>query len=169
MHVCMYSVCLGVCMYICIYSIYEYVYVCTYSWLCARVVVKRVFMFTCVGMVTCCNDSDPFVRSEPVTGDPNQIRICALYGPDLLVIRRPPHEMIQRFVPIRAVKTRRRFDSKIASFHVSVCLLVYFNSSFLSYHFMRMCIWFPHYSIHAQLLWYCDALVLFYCYVVYTV
>ena len=31
------------------------------------------------------------------------------------------HRMIRRSVPVRAVKTRRRFRFKIASFHVSVC------------------------------------------------
>ena len=32
--------------------------------------------------------------------------------------------MIQRSVPVRAVKTRRQFGSKIASFHVSVLIEV---------------------------------------------
>ena len=47
------------------------------------------------------------------------------YGPDTQAIRRPTHGMISRFVPVRAVKTRRRFESKIASFHVSACSYVF--------------------------------------------
>jgi len=53
--------------------------------------------------------------------DPLQeIRIDARYGPNTLAIRKSIHGMIRRLVPVRAVKTRRRFESEIASFHVSV-------------------------------------------------
>ena len=56
----------------------------------------------------------------PATGDPDPIQICARCGPDTMVIRRPIYGMIRRPVPVRAVKTRRRFGSETASFHVSV-------------------------------------------------
>ena len=41
-------------------------------------------------------------------------------GSDTQAIRRPIHGMIRRLVPVHAVKTRRRFGSETASFHVSV-------------------------------------------------
>ena len=66
------------------------------------------------------------VRSGPVAGDPDPIRIRARCGPDTKVIRRPTHGMIRISVPVRTVKTRRRFSSEIASFHVSVCSSVVF-------------------------------------------
>ena len=68
-------------------------------------------------------------RSRPVWWDLDplqEIWIGARYGPNALAIRKPTHGMIRRSVPVRAVKTRRRFGSKTASFYVSVCLLVYF-------------------------------------------
>jgi len=58
--------------------------------------------------------------------DPDPIHIRVRYGVDTLAIRRPIHELIQSSVPVRVVKTRRRFSSKIASFHVSVCSYVIF-------------------------------------------
>ena len=63
-----------------------------------------------------------FVRwyPNPATGDPDLIRIRARCEPDTQAIRRPIHGMIRRLVPVRAVKTRRRFGSETASFHVSV-------------------------------------------------
>ena len=67
------------------------------------------FMCTCVYvcMVACYSDTSPLARS----------------GPDTMVIRRPIHGMIRRSVPVRAVKTRGRFNSKTVSFHVSVLYL----------------------------------------------
>jgi len=52
--------------------------------------------------------------------DSNSVYIGARYGPDTLAIRRPTHGMIRRFVPVRAVKTRRRFGFKTVSFHVII-------------------------------------------------
>ena len=63
------------------------------------------------------------VRSRPVVGDTDPIQICTRYGSDTQGIRRLIHEMIRRSVPLRTVKTGRRFDSKTASFHVSVVLM----------------------------------------------
>ena len=60
------------------------------------------------------------VRSEPITGDPNPIQILARYGPETLAIRKPTHGTIQGSLLVRAMKTRRRFGSKTASFHVSI-------------------------------------------------
>ena len=54
-------------------------------------------------------------------GDPDPIRIRVRSGPDTMAIRRPIPGMIRRSVPVRAVKTRWRFGSETASFHVSVC------------------------------------------------
>ena len=73
--------------------------------------------------VACYSVADSLVRFEPITEDPDplqEIQICARYGPDTMAIRKPTYGMIQRFVPVRALKTRWRFRSKIASFHVSV-------------------------------------------------
>ena len=60
------------------------------------------------------------VRSGPVV----EIRIGVHCGLDTLETRRPTHEMIQRSVPARAVKTRRRFRPETVSFHASVCSYV---------------------------------------------
>jgi len=79
--------------------------------LCTDVCSRK---FMC--LVACCNDMDPL----------QDIRICTRYGPDTLAIRRPIHGMIWRSIPLRALKTRRRFGSKTASFHVSVCSRVIF-------------------------------------------
>ena len=98
-----------------------YVRGCTHMCLGERVGVKRAFMFICMCLVTCYNVVDLFVRSEAVIGDLELIQICGCYGPDALVIRRLTHKMIRRFVPVRAVKIRRWFGFKTASFHVSVC------------------------------------------------
>jgi len=62
---------------------------------------------------------------KPVTGDPDPIQICVRCGFDTLPIRRPTHEMIQRSILVRAVKTRRRIGSKIVSFHVSIYSYVF--------------------------------------------
>ena len=58
---------------------------------------------------------------NPASGDPDPIQIRARCGPDTMAIRRPIHGMIRKSIPVRAVKTRWWFGSKIVSFHVSVC------------------------------------------------
>jgi len=97
-----------------------------------------------VSMCSSCSVTDPFgeIRTRY-----RRFRFCAPYGPDTLAIRGPTHGMIQRFVPVHAVKIRRRFSLKTALFYVSVCLLIYFNFSDLFYCFMRVCI-ILHYSVH---------------------
>ena len=71
-----------------------------------------------------------------VTGDPDLLRIGVCYGPNALASQRPTRRMIQRSVPVRAVKTRRQFSSKTASFHVSVCSCIF--SLFLFVYIIRM-------------------------------
>ena len=71
-------------------------------------------VYQCVCLVTCHSDMDPLARSGPVTG-----------GPDTQVIQRPTHGTNLRSVPVRTVKTRRRFSFKIASFHMSICSYIF--------------------------------------------
>ena len=76
-------------------------------------------------LVACCSVSDSFGEIRTIAGDPNPIHIRTRYGPDTHAIRRLTHGMIRRPVPIRAVKTRQRFGSETASFHVSVCSYIF--------------------------------------------
>jgi len=71
-----------------------------------------------VSMCFNCSDSDLIVRSNPVTEDLDPIRICVRRVPIREAIWRPTYEIIQIFVPVRAVQIRRRFRPKITSFHV---------------------------------------------------
>jgi len=99
---------------------HEYVYVCSVC-MCTGVCPCE---FMC--SVACCSDADSFMRPEPVTVDPDPIWNRDCYGHDSQAIRRPIHRMICRSVPVRAVKTRRRFGFKTVSFHVSVCSCIIF-------------------------------------------
>ena len=94
-----------------------YMYVCGCVPLC---------VYTCVCVSSCVRLRVAafwirLVGSGPIAGDPDPIRIGVRYGPGTLAIRRPTYRMIRRSGPVRAVKTKQRFGSKIASFHVSVC------------------------------------------------
>jgi len=102
-----------------------FVNVCGYTRMCpyARV---GVFIFICMCWLRATAFRICSVRSGPVAGDPDPIRIRARCGPNTMVIRRPMSGMIRRPVPVRAVKTRRRFGSETASFHVSVCFCLIF-------------------------------------------
>ena len=116
------GVCMSMCIYMCSACMF---YGCTFVWV-------HVFDYA-------------VQRFGPVWRDPDplrKVRIYARYGPDTMAIRRPTHEMIRRFLPVRVMKTRRRFGFKTASFHMSICLLVYFNFSVLFYCFIRMYILF---------------------------
>ena len=86
-------------MCVCI-SVYMDSIVCMYMYACVLV---------CDWVSVCFNlrHPDPFVQFEPVTGDSDPIQIRARYGPDTLAIQRPMHGMIQKFVPICTMKTRR--------------------------------------------------------------
>ena len=91
--------------------------VCMHVWhVCmgTRVSVLCVFWFPFLSVcfIACFNISDPFGEI------PRRFRVVLLWT-QYQVIRGPIHEMIQRFIPVRMVKTRRRFGSKTVSFHVS--------------------------------------------------
>ena len=95
-----------------------YVLVCVRVGMWCVYVYGCMFMWAHVFMVAWNSVEDSLVRFELVTGDPDPIRIRVHWGPDTLAIRRPTHRMIQRFVAVRAVKTKWRFGFK---FHVSIC------------------------------------------------
>ena len=120
--VCCIIVCIDVCVCICVsiclcactcMLVYKYVWIIMYICLCSCIRVCTV---------ACYRVADSLVRFEPVTGDSDYAR-C---GTDTLAIRKPIHGIIWRSVPIRVVKTRQRFGSKIASFHVGVCSYIIF-------------------------------------------
>ena len=137
------DVCLGVFTWLCAWVCYNihaciYVYICVYT--CIRIYVGvhvclcvyveeciRVRGYICVFMclVVCYSVTDLFGEIRTIAGDPDPIRICASYRPNTIAIRKSIHGMIRRSVPVRAVKTRRRFSSKTASFHVNVCSWVF--------------------------------------------
>jgi len=124
-----YIMCMYVYSYICMY-VGVYVCVCTcgvHVWVhvlvCCVCVLILISLSVCVWLRGIAI-SNSFVQFEPVTGDPDPIRIRIHCGPDILAIRRPTHEMIRRSVLVRAVKTKLRFGSKIALFYVSVCSCV---------------------------------------------
>ena len=116
---------------VCVYLYYIYVCGCMHVW--------RTCMGTCVSVLGVCVDFsslsgcffacysvlDSFVRSE--LGN----RRCGVVpAMDLTQeIRTSIHETIRRSVPVRVVKTIRRFESETTSFHVSVlCFLIeYFD------------------------------------------
>jgi len=132
--------------YVCIYInvcwyLFKYACMLVYVYTCIRIYVG-VHVCVCVYILECirvreyvCVSSCVWlrvaalrirlVRSEPSYRRPGPIRIRAHCGPDTMVIWRPIHGMIRRSVLVRAVKTRRRFGSKTASFHVSVCSCVF--------------------------------------------
>ena len=102
--------------------------------------------------ITCSHDMNPTIYNNhphsirthscdpnSVTGDSN----CARCRPDTLASWKPTHEMIRRSVPIRTVKTRRRFGSKTASFYVSVrsCVFPHFPLSVCVYIYTYHFIW----------------------------
>ena len=126
-YVCVYlRVCVCLCMCVCEW-VCRYEYMCIYRWVCVSVETPRLVYVIQTWW--------------------REIRICARYGPDTLVIRRPIHKMIRRSASVRAVKTRRRFGAKTASFHVSVCsciilLFIIFNSIYMLLVSFPMTIWF---------------------------
>jgi len=67
----------GVCVYL-------YMYVCGYTRMCpyACVGVKHVFLFICMCWLRAIVFRIRSVRSGPVAGDPDPIRIRARCGPD---------------------------------------------------------------------------------------
>ena len=98
------------------------------------VLIVYLCLYVCVGHVL---QRFGLVRWDPnpATRDPYPIQIRAHCGTDTMVIRRPIHGMIHRSVLDRAVKTRWRFGSETASFHVSVrsCVFSYLPLSVCVY------------------------------------
>ena len=123
---CEYCVYLGVCMIMCMY-VYTRIYICIGVCTCA-------FLCTCgyMCLIICYIDADLFVHSELDNRRPRlDLNLCSLWTRYAGYSKIDP-KMIRRFVPVRTVETRRWFDFKTAPFHVSICLLVYFNFSVLS-------------------------------------
>ena len=101
-------------MYVCVRG-------CTRMCPYACVGVNRVFMFICMCWLRATVFRTRSVRFEPSYRRPRPDSGSCRCGSDTQVIRRPINGMIRRSVPVRAVKTRWRFGSETASFHVSVC------------------------------------------------
>ena len=136
-------VCVCVCVYICIIAcVLRCMCVCMYVE-CTRVYAYVRGVYVCAGMCTCMcvywyscefmfwmrvavlltRSCDP----SSVTEGLDSFRNYACSEPDTLVIQKPTHGMIRRFMLVRAVKTRRQFKFKAASFHVSVCSCIIFS------------------------------------------
>ena len=119
-------------------------YVCNYMWVgvyqCMNMVCECVRVYVRASSCVCCVLQCLRTRSC----DPNSVTegsdLCMLWTPstgDSKTI----HEITQRFIPVRLVKTRWRFEPKIMSFHLSVCSYVFFLvanrcSCSYSYYFM---------------------------------
>ena len=129
----------------CMLYLYTYIYGCTRMFMsvyCGVYTCTRVCLCGFICWVACCSVSDSFGEIRTVSGDPDPIRIRARCGPDTMVIQRPIHGTICRSVLVRAVKTRRRFGSETASFHVSV------RSCAFPYLPLSVCIYMLHLSFH---------------------
>jgi len=112
LYICMY---VGVHVCVCTCGMHEWVHV----WACyvCMLIPLPLCVFGCVLQRL-------RTRSRSKLGN---MRFRLVFIMDLtLAIQRPTHGMIQRSVPVRAVKTRRRFRFKITSFHVSVWFCVIF-------------------------------------------
>ena len=97
--------------------IYVYMWVYAYVSVCTCV---RVYLCLRVCVFAWYNDTDPLVWSEPIARDSDLYPLWIRYIGDWKLT----HRIIPRFVPVRSVKTRRHFGSKIASFHVRVCFCI---------------------------------------------
>jgi len=77
---------------------------------------------------------------NPVTEDADLIQSDVQCEPDTLAIQKSTHEIIWRSVPVRAVKTRRRFGPKTASFHVCLffTLLLITVIFFFNYYYLQI-------------------------------
>ena len=118
MHVC-WCMCILVYVYM---RVYMYVYACI---LWSAYVYEGMFVWVHVFGCVLQRFGSIWWDPNPATGDPDPIQIRARCGPNTMAIRRSTHEMIHRSVPVHAVKTRRRFGSETASFHVSVRYCVF--------------------------------------------
>ena len=132
----MYVVCI-MCM-----GVYQYMSIFVFVW---------VHVFACMLQRFWSRSCDP----NSVTGDSD---LCC-YGPNTLAIQRPTLEIIQRFIPIRAVKTRRRF--RPVSVISCECLFLYIFlftvanrcSRNYSYYFMWLSDLFFQYDYLCHFIW----------------
>jgi len=90
-----------------------YVNMCVHVYLCTCVCL---YINACVWLLVIA------IRTRSWNLNPIRVRCEA----DTQATRRPTHEIIWRSVPVRAVKTRRRFGSKTTSLHVSIYFCVIF-------------------------------------------
>ena len=106
--------CMCVYVFMCVYL---YLYVCGCTCMCRVHVRKSVFIFICV-LVTCCSDLNSFVRSELGNG-----RFIFVLIVDPIHWRFEDWSMWWSGDPYRFVRWRSDtdLDSKLVSFHVSVC------------------------------------------------
>ena len=131
------GVCICILVYVCVW-VYTYVPVCT----CGCLACIYIYMYA---LVASYSDSDPFVRSK--LGN-RRFGLVLVMDPITKAIQRPIHEMIRRSVPVRVVKTRRRFGSETASFLVSIrsCAFPYlplwYAFTYYTYHFMWLSVIF---------------------------
>jgi len=126
-----------------------------------------LYFFACLGCMY--SVSDLLGEIQTVAGNPDSIRIRTRCGSDTQ--RFEDRSMRWSVDQYQFVQWRPDSDSVPKPRHF-MWVFVYwsiFNSNILSYHFMWICIWFLHYFTHVQQLLYCDALALFYWYVIYTV
>jgi len=113
--------CIQMYMWMDIYSMY----VCTCRYICMYRVCARVRVYNCIRVSLCVWMCVAAFRTRScgpnsVTGNSNWRPLWTRFTGDSKLI----YEMIRRSVPVRAVKTWWQFDSKMASFHVSVCSYV---------------------------------------------
>jgi len=101
------------CMYVCVYL---YMYICG----CARV-QECIYVYVCVRLRVAVIGTR-LIRSRPITGDLDWCSLWTRYTGDLKTDLLDDPEICT----VNVVKTRRRFESKIVSFHVSVCSYIYF-------------------------------------------
>jgi len=121
-----------VCVSSCSWVLLAYVHVCLSVYMHVHTVCMCLYINMCIWLRVAAA-MDPFGEIQThswdpnqVTGDPDPIWIRIRCGSDTLAIRKPTNGIIWRFIPVRAVETRWRFGSKIASFHVSFCLCLIF-------------------------------------------
>ena len=98
--------------------VYTYVSVCTCE--CLACIYDYLYV-----LVACYSISDLFGEIQTSCRRPRQDSDSYRCGPDTEEIRRSTHRTIRRSVPVRAVKTRRRFGSQTALFYVSVSYFLF--------------------------------------------
>ena len=108
----------GCIMYMCVCLVFVDVYIYVYRCVCIDVWRVCLYMWVCICVYLWVS---VYFSCNARTCHAIRIWICSRYGLVTLAIQKPTHGMIQRFVSVRAVKTRQRFGYKIASFHVSIC------------------------------------------------